>query len=105
MYNFYDINNIYGGIHKMSYQPKVVEAEIVDRNEENGAFDIIVKLSDNNVCRLSCSTDKVSKIAKADYVNRTYKVPCAICMKDYLCHCFNAYKTPLFTQAIKIAKK
>jgi hypothetical protein len=87
----------------MAYQAKVVEAEIVSDNKQNGFFEIVAVLSDRNRCRISFERNSETGEAKATHINRLYTVPCGICKKDYLCYCLNRYMDVLGEQALEVA--
>lgn len=84
----------------MAYQPQVVNAKLVSRNEKNGFSEVVVDLADRNQARLMFEKDPVSGKDKATHINRLYTVPCAICKKDFLCFCLNRYKDDIAEQAL-----
>lgn len=86
----------------MAYQPQVVDAKVVSKNEKNGLFEIMVELSDRNQARLVFETDPVTKEPKVTHINRLYTVPCAICKKDFLCYCLNRYMQDIASQALRL---
>lgn len=86
----------------MAYQPKVVDAKIVSENEENGFFEVVVELADHNRCRLTFERDLETNAPFVTDISRLYKVPCAICKKDYLCYCYTRFKEDIASQALEL---
>lgn len=87
----------------MAYQARVVEANVVSENKQNGFFEIVAVLSDRNRCRITFESDKETGKPKATHINRLYTVPCGICKKDFLCYCLNRYMDQIGEQALEIA--
>lgn len=84
----------------MAYQPEVVEAKKVSENENNGFFEIMVELSDHNRCRLAFQQDPKTGKPLATHIRRLHTVPCVICKKDTLCHCYERFLEPIAEQAL-----
>lgn len=87
----------------MAYQARVVEAEVVSENKQNGFFEIVAVLSDRNRCRITFEPNPETGEPKATAISRLYTVPCGICKKDYLCYCLNRYLDTLGEQALEVA--
>lgn len=84
----------------MAYRPQVVHAEVVQKNQSDGLFQVVAKFDDRNACRITFSGDLQAGTAKATHLSRLLKEPCPICRKDYLCNCLGRHIENISTQSL-----
>lgn len=85
----------------MAYKPVVRDAQIVSNNKKkNGLFEVVTKLEDRSVCRVTFETDEEQGI-RASHISRLLVEPCPVCKKDFLCNCMKTYMNTIADQAIK----